>query len=492
MKRVDLMLIKGFLPPFVVSFSIALFVLVMQTLWLYIDDIIGKGAGFLVILEFLSYLSISLIPLALPIGVLLAGVFLFGNLGENYELSSIKSAGISLMRIMRPIIVIGAMVGVLSWFFSDYIIPQSNLKFLSRLHDLKRQKPTLSIAEGVFNEDFYGYVIRIEKKSSDGMHIQKIQISDHSNPNSQTMILAKKGIMYATVSGEFLVMQLEDGEMIQTPDKRSISNAKFPFLRSKFDTLTKVFSLKEFDLEKTDEELFKGNQKMKNSSQLRVDIDSLDQEKQRLRVPMLDRFGLNNKVFIASKKNSILKLNPSENSDHLENSRFRFENNIQQRDSEIVVKLQNKLFHPDTLQSLANSRQAYALYERDINAKVSYEESLRSISVRESKFIYELLIKYSYALICLIFIFVGAPLGAIVRKGGYGYPLLLCILVFVSYILLNTFFKRLSESLAVSAQFGAWIPCAIIVIPGILLSWTAMRDRNLFHDLKLYFRRKIS
>ena len=134
-KKLDLMLIKGFIPPFFISFLMALFVLVMQVFWLYIDDILGKGAGILVILEFLFYLSFSLTPLALPIGVLMAGVFLFGNLGEQYELSSMKSAGISLFRIMLPVMLMALFVALFSWICSDYIIPRSNLKYLSRLHD---------------------------------------------------------------------------------------------------------------------------------------------------------------------------------------------------------------------------------------------------------------------------------------------------------------------------------------------------------------------
>ncbi len=489
-KNIDRMLIKGFISPFVISFSIALFVLVMQTLWLYIDDIIGKGAGFFVILEFLLYLSISLIPMALPIGVLLAGVFLFGNLGENYELSSMKSAGISLLRIMRPIIIIGAIIGGLSWICSDYIIPRSNLKFLSRLHDLKRQKPTLSISEGVFNEDFYGYVIRIEKKSIDGMHIEKIQINDHSNPNSQTLILAKKGVMYVTNGGSFLVMQLNDGEMLQIPDKRSISNSKFPLVKSKFDTLTKVFSLKEFDFERTDEELFKGNQRMKNSKQLRIEIDSLEKERSNLIVPMIEHSNIRFSESFLRNGESISRFENKTESRLKRNSELRFGYLMDSRDSGIVAAILARYYKPDTLQRLSNWKQAYSIFQRDLNSKESFKETQRSISVRESKFTYELLIKYSFAVICLIFIFVGAPLGAIVRKGGYGYPLLLCILVFVTYVLLNTFFKRLSESLAVSAQIGALLPCVIIAIPGIFLSWTAMRDRNFLKDVKFLLKIK--
>ncbi len=483
MKRLDSMLLKGFIGPFIASFSIALFVLVMQTLWLYIDDIIGKGAGFFVIIEFLIYLSISLIPMALPIGVLLAGVFLFGNLGENYELSSIKSAGISLFRIMIPVIVFSALIGFTSWFFSDYIIPKSNLKFLTRLHDLKKAKPTLSFTEGEFNDDFYGFSIRIEKKSSDGNHIEKVQINDHSNPNAMNTILAKKGIMYVSESGKYLVMQLEDGEMLQIPDKRSIGGASYPFVKSKFDTLTKVFSLQEFELERTDEDLLKDNQRMKNSQQLRRDIDSLKKETERIVRPIIRNTYPESRFLIG---NDTKPLNA-------ENSTFLSSDSSKLRaDSIVMAGTYEKYLNPTPSQKLENERKALTLFDRDMGSNSNHEEALRSIEVRRSKFTYELMTKYSLALICFIFIFVGAPLGAIIRKGGYGYPLILCILVFVSYILLNTFFKRLSESLSIDTYFGVLMPCIIIAVPGLFLSWKALRDRNFIEDLKLFFsNRKI-
>ncbi|NOT37589.1 MAG: YjgP/YjgQ family permease [Saprospiraceae bacterium] len=480
MKKLDAMLIKGFMGPFLVSFFIALFVLVMQTLWLYIDDIIGKGAGFFVIIEFLIYLSVSLIPMALPIGVLLAGVFLFGNLGENYELSSIKSAGISLFRVMIPVIALSAIVGITSWVFSDYIIPKSNLKFLSRLHDLKRQKPTLSFTEGAYNDDFYGYVIRIEKKSSDGMHIHGIQIHDHSNPNSQTRILAKDGIMYVTESGKYLIMQLENGEMLQLPDKRSINNSKYPFVKSKFDTLTKVFSLKEFDLERSDESLFKDNQRMKNSQQLRRDIDSLKIETSKLIRPVV-------RNAFPDVRNILANEHIEQNIQLKKINEYSKDSALREKDSLSVAEQLAIYISAGSPKSLEYRRNALGFLDRDINSNNNHTDSIRSIEVRRSKFTYELMIKYSFALICLIFIFVGAPLGAIVRKGGYGYPLLLCILVFVCYILLNTFFKRFSESLSIDTYLGILMPCIIISTLSIFLTWKALRDRNILDDIKLWF-----
>lgn len=472
------MLMKGFVPPFLVSFLMALFVLVMQVFWLYIDDILGKGAGILVILEFLFYLSFSLTPLALPIGVLLAGVFLFGNLAEQYELSSMKSAGISLFRIMLPLILLSFLVALFSWISSDYIIPRSNLKYLSRLHDLKRQKPTLGLDEAIFNEDFYGYIIRIGEKSSNGRDIKDILIYDHNNAESngeKTIISAKTGTMFVTQQQKYLVMILYNGMFYQDPGNNKSAKSKFPYIRTEFHELTKVFDLSEFSLDRTDEDLFKNDKRMKNSQQLRVEIDSIDISLKRRKKGVLNYISnviqretsTNN-----SPKSSIAVKNLYSNySKNLVDSLVCLwdENNDSLRIS-LVPKVKSNL---DFLE----------------NERKSEDNDKMNIKIQKAKFEYELYIKYSLAAVCLLFIFVGAPLGAIIRKGGYGYPLIICILVFVTYILLNTFCKRLTEGLRIPTVWAAWLPCIILLIPGIFLTWSAIRDRNALDDLKLLLKR---
>jgi len=491
LKKLDLMILKGFAGPFIASFFIALFVLVMQTLWLYIDDIIGKGAGILVILEFLFYLSLSLVPLALPIGVLLSGVFLFGNLGERYELSSIKSAGISLLRIMRPLIAVSLVIVFTSWFFSDIIIPRANLKFLSRLHDLKRQKPTLSLEEGVFNDDFYGYVIRIEDKDNDGKTIKNVLVDDHSNLNSRSTISSEDGKMYVTQGGKFLIMELHNGELYQVPDRSSANQAVYPFVRTRFKTMTKVFGLDEFNLERSDEDLFKNNQRMKNSNQLRIELDSIDVELSKNLPEAMGRYvrdfkssKSDFKIQIDSVQKPNVKLDPALNKWKTK-SYLNFTTNDLSIDSMVNVYQSNDQIYRNEI-----ANKAMGLAERDFQNSNGFQENEKSLKKKGAKFAYELYIKYSYALVCLLFVFIGAPLGAIVRKGGYGYPLILCIFVFVVYILLNTFFKRLSESLAVGPEIGAFLPCAIILLPGFILSWSAHLDLNPIGWLKMNFNRR--
>ncbi len=186
-------------------------------IWVYIDDIIGKGAGLLILMEILVYLSMSLIPMALPIAILISSVMVMGNLAERYELSSFKSAGVPLLRIMAPLMVVAGIVAAFSFYCSNYLIPVANLKFKSRLYDIRRQKPTLSLEQGVFNYDFKNYVIHIGDKGEDNKTISDVIIYDHQpiNKDRPTLITAKTGEMYTTPDEKFFVMNLFNGTQYQ-------------------------------------------------------------------------------------------------------------------------------------------------------------------------------------------------------------------------------------------------------------------------------------
>ena len=172
MKQIDRLLVTSFIPPFIMTFFIAVFVLIMQFLWTYIDEIIGKGVSIIVILELLFYQSLALVPLALPIATLISSVMVMGGLGERYELASMKSAGLSLWRIMAPLMIIASLIAVFSFVAANWLIPVANLQFKSRLYDIRKQKPMLSVNEGVFNSDLSGFVMRIGKKDKDDKTIQ--------------------------------------------------------------------------------------------------------------------------------------------------------------------------------------------------------------------------------------------------------------------------------------------------------------------------------
>lgn len=520
----------------------------MQTLWLYIDDILGKGASMFIVMEFLFYLSMSLVPLALPIGVLLASVMLFGNLGEKYELSSMKSAGISLFRIMLPLIVLCAGIAVFSLFCNEYVIPYSNLKFKSRLYDLRKSRPTLNLEEGVFNDDFTGYVIHIGDKDEDGRFIRDVLIYDHQNTSTKgetNIIRARRGEMYATPDNNFFVMKLYEGHMYQELSRRSRnSNSDYPFVRSSFDEWTKVFDLRQFDLNRTDEDLFKSNQSMKNSAQLRSDIDSMRHRLHDLRTTSVDVMTM---VYQPARpieeKRTVRSGNDDEDEEETgestdekgpkrseqdqrdaveEESGDKKVQEILRKDPDIFnrrdqAELRNLgqteyanlykqiPFDPDTIDHFFETFPKNKMLglingvENEIKVQTqrlrSQQSSYQNLSEKVIKHIYELNIKFSFALVCIVFLFIGAPMGAIVRKGGFGYPLLISIFFFIIFILLTIFCKKLAESRALDATLAAWVPMLSLAPVGLILTYQAMNDSKLVSfngliRLYNYFKKK--
>ena len=213
---------------------------------------VGKGAGFGIVLEIIFYNSISIVPMSLPVAILISSVMVMGNLAERYELASLKSAGVSLIRVMRPLLFFCIGVTILSFFFSNNIIPYSNLKFKSRLHDLRKAKPTLNLEENVFNEDFKGFIIHIGNKLEDNKTIEDVIIYDHKNyKNGQlSMITAKSGEMLTTDDDSYFIMNLKDGFLYQEgEEKRGTKEKTYPFIRTKFTEWQKVFDLSEFDID---------------------------------------------------------------------------------------------------------------------------------------------------------------------------------------------------------------------------------------------------
>ena len=226
-----------------------------------------------------------MIPLSLPVAVLISSVMVLGNLAERYELSSMKSAGVSLWRVMLPLMVITGSIGVFSFFCSNYFIPVSNLKFKSRLYDIRQQKPALSLEESLFNQDFQGFSIRIGHKHPDNSTIEKVMLYDNTDGNQSrlSMVTADSGRMYGSEDSKYFVMQLFRGQQVSEPKPiTKVNQRNFPMMRSNFVTWTKVFDLDQFELDRTDESLFKSHQSMLSDRQLLIAIDSIDKEIQDL------------------------------------------------------------------------------------------------------------------------------------------------------------------------------------------------------------------
>ncbi|HPG33783.1 MAG TPA: LptF/LptG family permease, partial [Lentimicrobium sp.] len=278
MKRLYLLILRSYLGPLILTFFIALFILVMQFLWKYIDDLVGKGLPWYVVGQLLFYASTTFVPLALPLAILLSSLMTFGNLGERYEMVAVKSAGISLSTFMRPLVVLSILISVFAFFFSNNVLPVTNLKFKSILYDVRQQKLALNIREGIFYNGIDGYVMRINKKEEDGITIRDVMIYDHSSRMGNTTVTkAESGTMIQSPDGNFLELTLYNGyNYDEKTDRRN--DLKRPFQRTWFAEQYRKFDLSQFKMMRTNEELFRNHYQMLNLKQLTKSEDSLKQE----------------------------------------------------------------------------------------------------------------------------------------------------------------------------------------------------------------------
>ncbi len=275
-KKLDLLILKAFIGPFIATFFITLFVLVLQFFWLYIDDIVGKGVDMLTVARLIMYVGATLVPLALPLAVLLSSIMTFGNLGETFELVAIKSAGISLLRFMRPLFIVSIFICYIAFLFNNSIIPVANLKMNTLKYDIIVSKPAFDIKEGVFYDRIEGYVIKIGKKEKDDSTIRQVVIYEQNNSGNQdNIIVAEKGKMVVTPDKRSLEFVLQNGWIYQE-GKGDRMSTNTEFIRMGFKDYKKVLDLTSFKLNKTDDSAFRNNYQMLSMRQLGKNIDSLE------------------------------------------------------------------------------------------------------------------------------------------------------------------------------------------------------------------------
>lgn len=516
------MMLMGMVPPFIATFFIALFILTMQFLWVYIDELVGKGVGMLIILELLFYLLLSFFPLAFPIAILLSSVMVVGGYAERYELSSITSAGIPLSRAMRSLILFAIGIGVLSFVFSNYLVPIANLKYKSRLIDIRNQRPTLSIQQGVFNYDFPGVVMRIGKKAPDDKKVSDVMIYENRTQNEKiNLLIAPNGEMYTDNARNLFILNLDNGSQYQQLNSgQSAGQGKYPFVRTNFKTYSKQLDLSQFDFNRSDESLYKTHQSMLSVRQLHVAADSIHQRILLGNKDMLNRImePLQRKISVIRDESIELRRKERINKElrQIEADRemtglesfhkARLQNIGKKQDAPVVNDQKNDAYLPGSvlistiLKKPAPSNTSYftdILQSRFIgpvtmNATRDLRSSSNTIILQsglyesdykaEQKHYYELHLKFAYALMCIVFLFVGAPMGAIVRKGGFGYPLLVAIIFYMIFQILATSMKKSVDSLVITGSMAAWVPVIVLAIIGILLTRSAMLDKMINLD----------
>jgi len=441
------------------TFFIVMFILLMQFLWKYIDDLVGKGLEWNVILELMLYMSANLIPMALPLATLLAALMTMGNLGENNELLAMKSAGISLPRIMSPLIIVTMTICIAAFFFSNNVLPYSNLKFSTLLYSVKQQKPELAIKEGVFTTINDTYSIKIGTKEQKTGLIHRIMIYDHSKNDGNVLVTyADSGYIKVTSDEKRLVATLYSGNTYEEREEKGNSRnqgiRKYPSTKQSFQEQIINFELEGRGLQRTDEDLFKTSAQAMNLKQLTHTKDSLKEQ-----------FRSREQAFKRNIARTVLK------------TREINENNINSTTS-IKYYLSGDSFI-DTIPILDKQ----VIIENAISNARSTKSFISSTSdelYSKGKYIAKHAIewnrKFALSFACFVFFFIGAPLGAIIRKGGLGMPAVISVLFFVLYYIITITGEKFARELIWHPAAGMWLSSFILLPLGIFLSYKATTD----------------
>lgn len=462
MKRLHLFMLKSFAGPFVATFFISMFVLIMQFLWRMIDEIVGKGLDFMVILELLMYLATTLVPMALPLAVLLSSIMTFGSLGENYELIALKAAGISLYRIMYPLIIFIVCLCGFAFFFSNNVLPVANLKFYSLLYDIRKQKPEMSFKEGIFTNDLEGYSIKVDKTNREtGMMYGVLIYSHKGGSGNYEVTKADSCLMLTDKHSNILELNLFHGHTYTDEGLKSVeARHRFPFRRLKFDKQTLLVELPNTDLKRTDEDGFRSASLMLNLHQLGYTIDSVQN-------------------FLHVKKSAEAKRLLATNYQKSKSSSPQRDSAVREQTKGVFSNIDSlyRSFDPEERQRVTDNALQYAREVKDrsqddMSFYQSQEESLRKYGIEWHR-------KFTSVFACFIFFFIGAPLGAIIRKGGLGMPVVVSVLLFIIYYIISMMGERSAREAVLTPFEGMWISSCIMLVLGVFLTYKSVTDSEM-------------
>jgi len=473
LKKIHLLLIKAFIKPFFVTFFIVMFILLMLFLFKYVDDLIGKGFEWYVILELMYYASAANVSMALPLSILLSSIMTFGTLGENYELVAIKSAGVSLQKAMMPLFVLIIGIAFASFLFSDYMLPKANLKFGSLLWDVRSKKLSFLIKEGVFNNSIPGYSIRVDKKTEDG-NLKNVMIYDHTANNGiAKIIIAKEGEMKKTPDERYLILNLKNGVRYEETQGRNMSyNPRQEMYRMRFQETSQKFDFSSFKMSRTDENSFRSNTQMLNLKGLKHKGDSLKKD--------LDSVNRYAKMNLESyyKQNNYTK------------------GYSKQTVAPKVIKgeILNTIKPDQRLSALYSAiEQANSIKQSTSTRVADYEDRTKAIL----KIAAEYQRKFTLAASCILLFFIGAPLGAIIRKGGLGLPVVMAIIFFLIYHIISTVSEKSAIQGSLTPVAGMWMAIIVLSPLAAFLTYKATVDSALFDTayykqviLRLFKRKK--
>jgi len=436
-----------------------MFVLLMLFLFKYIDDLIGKGFEWYVLMELIGYQCAVQLSMALPLSMLLSSIMTFGNLGESYELVAIKAAGFSLRKAMTPLIVLVTLFAGGSFLFSDYILPVVNLKMGSLLWDVRNKKADFLIKPGIFNKSIPGYSIRAKNKSEDGTILYDLMIYDHRTGNAaNNVLLAKEGFMHNSADNNYMILRLRDG--VRYEESR-VKNAKRydprqQFTRFRFAETEQKFDMEAFQMKRTDESLFKSHHSMLNLKQLKLYTDS-----NRLQLDSISR------QILSETQSYVSYFSPYYRADTVQQATVKeFRDFV----TDYVPEDQRRGIISN---ALSQAQQMNSVLEmKDIE--------FRAFADRDIRYHIEFHRKFTLAVSCLLLFAIGAPLGAIIRKGGLGLPVVVAIIFFLIYHIISTMAEKAAKDGSMDPLIGMWMAIIVLTPLAAFLTYKSTTDSALF------------
>lgn len=479
-KRLYWFVLKSFIPLFCMTFFICLFIVLMQFLWRYIDDLVGKGLTIDVIGELFFYAALTMIPMALPLAILLASLMTFGNLGEHFELTAMKASGVSLIKVMRPLIVLMVGVGIGAFFFQNNVLPIAQTKMWTLLFSMRQKSPELEIPEGVFYDQIPGYNFFVDHKGRDNGTLYEIMIYDMSRGfDNAGIILADSGKLMMTEDKAHLFLKLWQGESFDNLKEAAASMKNVPYRRESFSEKSILLNF-DANFNRMDEEGMRNQYVGKNIAQLQATIDSVGS--------IVDSLGANYSRAIISEPRLGIKTVKT----------YFDEDGKSVVEHTPDVKLAKSL-DVDSLLRGSNSAAQLSYTSSALNKakNVRQDYEFRAILMKDElktvrRHNIELQKKFTLSFACLIFFFIGAPLGAIIRKGGLGTPLVISVILFIFYYIIDNTGYKMARDGRIAVWEGMWLSSAVLLPLGIFFTYKAVKDSAVFNkDAYLNFFRRL-
>lgn len=460
----------------------------MQFLWKYIDDLMGKGLDLTVILELLFYVSASLLPLALPLTILLSSLIVMGNLGEYNELTALKSSGMSIYRILRPLSVVVLFIAIGTFYFSNYIIPIANFKWHSIIWDIQETKLTSFLKPGSYTQDIDGFSIKISE--GEGNKFKRIVIHDRKDPSVLKTITAQSGEFYRSETGDYLFFKLNDGEVIEELSKPATfgkdpkkSNGKtYPGRKSSFKSATYKMLLTGLELNRTQDDLFKNDFEMLNVFQIDETVDSLQGNFEEIAESFEHNTLGKHEYFQA------FTYVPVDGNDERRKKRKKKKKEINAQDTMAIIDFNEvKEEHFEEVMGSLETRLRTNInaLESQLNIETNKKMNLRKFEIEFHR-------KFALSFSIIILFFIGAPLGAIIKKGGFGAPVVIAALLFMIYFVLITIGDKMAKENIISSFLGMWGPNFILLPFAMILMISAANDRSVvdFSFVRSWFKKK--